>query len=260
VLLGGTAYYAIIYVAVNTGLRQAELLGLTWRDVDLDLASISVSQVLYKRKGICLFKEPRSEHSRRRLAISPSLAIFLRQYRAVKEKERFLLDKPLVDDDLVFSSIEGQPVDPGTLTHGFARIARKAGLPHTRFHDLRHTFATLMLLGGVHPKIVCEMLGHSSVAFTLDTYSHVIPTIQQAAVKRLDEILQLNLQEAKDVCKMFATNLGLDTKKWQGRQDSNPRPAVLETAALPSELHPYATEFKNNSARISTSWSIMMLF
>jgi len=202
----GAPYYPIIYTAVNTGLRQAELLGLTWRNLDLDLASLSVTQVLYKRKGICQFKEPKSEHSRRRLDLSPSLALFLRQYRTEKQAERLLLGMPLGKDDLVFSNADGTPMDPGTLTHNFARIARKAGLPGTRFHDLRHTFATLMLMAGIHPKIVSEMLGHASVAFTLDTYSHVIPTLQQAAMKRLDEVLQPELIENQDVCKMFATD------------------------------------------------------
>ncbi len=201
-----TIYYPIIYTAVNTGLRQAELLGLTWRNVDLDLACLSITQVLYKRRGVHQFKEPKSEHSRRRLDLSPSLAMFLRQYKAEREMECLLLGKPLGDDDLVFSNEKGIAIDPGTLTHNFARIVKKAGLPRTRFHDLRHTFATLMLMAGIHPKIVSEMLGHSSVSFTLDTYSHVVPTMQQAAMKRLDELLVPELRQ-KNVCKMFATDL-----------------------------------------------------
>jgi len=128
-------------------------------------------------------------------------------------------------------------MDPGTLTHNFTRIARRAGLNGIRFHDLRHTFASLMLLGSVHPKIVCEMPGHSSVAFTLDTYSHVMPTLQQAAMRRLDEMLEPELMKSLDVSKMLATGFEPDTKNWQEWQDSNPRPAVLETAALPTELH-----------------------
>ena len=229
-----THYYPIIYTAINTGLRQAELLGLRWRDIDLDLASLSITQVLYKRRGVCQFKQPKTEHSRRRLDLSPSLALFLRQYKAQREAERLLLGKPLSDYDLVFSNINGAPMDPGTLTHNFARIARRTGLEGTRFHDLRHTFASLMLLAGIHPKIVSEMLGHSSVAFTLDVYSHVIKGLGQAAMRRLDEVLQPELAETQNVCKMFATDPGLDTKNKQGWQDSNPRPAVLETAALPN--------------------------
>jgi hypothetical protein len=122
-----------------------------------------------------------------------------------------LLGKTLGEDNLVFSNLNGTSVDPGTLTHNFARIARRAGLPGTRFHDLRHTFASLMLIASVHPKIVSEMLGHSSVAFTLDTYSHVIPTLQQAAMRRLDEMLLPELKRDQDVGKMFATDSDADT-------------------------------------------------
>ena len=232
-----TCYYPIIYTAVKTGLRQAELLGLPWRDLDLDLASLSVTQVLYKRKGVCEFKEPKTEHSRRRINLSPSLALFLREYRAQRGEQRLLLGKPLSDDDLVFGDIDGTPMDPGTLTHNFARIARRAGVPGTRFHDLRHTFASLMLLAGVHVKVVSEMLGHSSVAFTLDVYSHVIPGLQEAAGKRLDEVLDLELTRAKNVGKMSAKADGEGEKQPKTKQewqDSNPRPAVLETAALPN--------------------------
>ncbi len=199
-----TRYYPIIHTAVKTGLRQAELLGLRWRDLDLDLSSLSVTQVLYKRRGICQFKEPKSEHSRRRLGLSPSLALFLREYRTERETECLLLGKLLSEDDLVFGKVDGTPMDPGTLTHNFARIARRASLPGTRFHDLRHTFASLMLLAGIHPKIVSEALGHSSVAFTLDVYSHVVPGLQEAAGKRLDEVLEPRLMEARNAGKMSA--------------------------------------------------------
>jgi len=117
-----------------------------------------------------------------------------------------LLGKLLSEDDLVFGNVDGIPIDPGTLTHNFARIARRAGLSGTRFHDLRHTFASLMLLAGIHPKIVSEALGHSSVAFTLDVYSHLVPGLQEAAGKRLDEILEPRLIEARNVGKMSAND------------------------------------------------------
>ena len=101
-----------------------------------------------------------------------------------------LLWDSISDNDLVFGSVNGAPMNPSTLTHNFARIARRAGLPGTRFHDLRHTFVSLMLLASIHHKIVSEMLGHSTVAFTLDVYSRVIKGLGQAAVRRLDEVLQ----------------------------------------------------------------------
>jgi len=132
------------------------------------------------------------------------LATFLDGYKTAKRAEYLLLGKPFSEDDLVFSNVDGTPMDPGTLTHNFARIARKAGLAGTRFHDLRHTCASLMLLAGIHPKIVSDALGHSSVSFTLDVYSHVVGGLQQAAARRLDEVLQQQLAEDENVGKMSA--------------------------------------------------------
>jgi hypothetical protein len=107
-----------------------------------------------------------------------------------------------------------------------------------RFHDLRHTFASLMLMAGANAKVVSEALGHSSVGFTLDTYSHVLPTMQKAAMSNLDKLLGPAMPENKSISNSSATFGASRGKNWQGRQDSNPRPAVLETAALPAELHP----------------------
>jgi len=182
-------YYPVIYTAVSTGIRQAELLGLRWRDIDLDFLSISVSQVLYKRRGICQFKEPKTSHSRRRVAMTPKLALFLRKYKADRERLYHELGKELTLDDLVFPSIEGKPLDPCVLTHNFTRIAKRAGLRGVRFHDLRHTFASLMFLRGAKPKVISEALGHSSVAFTMDVYSHIIEGMQEDAMALLDEVL-----------------------------------------------------------------------
>ncbi|MFC1988052.1 tyrosine recombinase XerC [Chloroflexota bacterium] len=182
-------YYPVVYAAVSTGLRQAELLGLRWRDIDLDMLSISVSQVLYKRKGVCQFKEPKTSHSRRRVAMTPKLALFLREYKAEREILYRRLEKELTLDDLVFTSVEGNPIDPCVLSHAFARMTRQANLNGVRFHDLRHTFASLMLLRGAKPKVISEALGHASVAFTMDTYSHIIEGMQEDAMALLDEVL-----------------------------------------------------------------------
>ncbi|MFC1914148.1 site-specific integrase [Chloroflexota bacterium] len=189
-------FYPVIYTGVSTGLRQAELLGLRWRDVDLDLLSISISQVLYKRCGVCTFKEPKTSGSSRRVSMTPKLALFLREYR--RERENLYLDigRVLGLDDLVFASIEGKPLDPCTLTHNFARIIKRAGLRNVRFHDLRHTFASLMLLRGAKPKVISEALGHASVAFTMDTYSHIISGMQEDAMALLDEVLPSGVTKA----------------------------------------------------------------
>jgi len=182
-------FYPVYYTAVSTGLRQAELLGLTWRDIDLDFLSISVNKVLYKRRGVCRFNEPKTSHSRRRVSMTPKLAVFLREYKQEREKLYRQLGKELNFDDLVFASVEGKPIDPGVLSHNFGRIVKRAGLENVRFHDLRHTFASLMLLRGAKPKVISEALGHSSVAFTMDTYSHIIEGMQSDAMALLDEVL-----------------------------------------------------------------------
>jgi len=182
-------YYPVIYTGVSTGLRQAELLGLRWRDIDLDMSSISVSQVLYKRCGVCTFKEPKTSRSSRRVAMTPKLALFLKDYKREREILNLELGRPLSLDDLVFANIDGKPIDPCTLTHNFARIVKRAGLGNVRFHDLRHTFASLMLSRGAKPKVISEALGHSSVAFTMDVYSHIIEGMQEEAMALLDEVL-----------------------------------------------------------------------
>ena len=181
--------YPVIYTAVSTGLRQAELLGLRWRDIDLDMLSISVFQVLYKRRSICEFKEPKTAHSRRRVAMTPKLALFLREYHKDKDWLYQQLGQELSLDDLVFNGIEGKPLDPSMVSHEFAKLAKQSGLPGVRFHDLRHTFASLMLLRGAKPKVISEALGHSSVAFTMDIYSHIIEGMQSDAMALLDEVL-----------------------------------------------------------------------
>ena len=185
----GNYYYPVIYTAVSTGLRQAELLGLRWRDINVDMLSISVSQVLYKRGGICTFKEPKTAHSRRRVAMTPKLALYLREYKTERESFYQQLGRQLGLDDLVFTSVAGKPIDPGVVSHTFAKIAIQAGLRGVRFHDLRHTFASLMLLRGAKPKVISEALGHSSVAFTMDVYSHIIEGMQEDAMALLDEVL-----------------------------------------------------------------------
>jgi len=127
--------------------------------------------------------------------MTPKLALFLREYKAERESLYWQLGVPFTLDDLVFSDINGRPIDPSTLTHNFGRIVKRAGLS-ARFHDLRHSYASLMLAAGVHPKIVSEALGHSTVAITLDIYSHVTLGLQEAAAKQLDSLLPIGVARA----------------------------------------------------------------
>jgi len=121
--------------------------------------------------------------------MTPKLTSFLRDYKQECKSLYRELGKEMTVDDLVFANIEGKPLNPPSLSRDFGRIAKKAGLNGVRFHDLRHTFASLMLLKGAKPKVISEALGHASVAFTMDTYSHIIEGMQQEAMALLDEVL-----------------------------------------------------------------------
>ena len=126
------------------------------------------------------------------------MKLFLRDYRKEREVLYLELGGVLGLDDLVFANYEGKPLDPSMLSHEFASIVKRAGLEGVRFHDLRHTFARLMLLRGAKPKVISEALGHSSVAFTMDTYSHIIEGMQEDAMALLDEVLPAGVNGAKN--------------------------------------------------------------
>ena len=181
-------------------------LALKWKNIDFGLASLGVSPYLsvveaaYKLDGTYVIKEPKTLHSRRRIALSPSLGLVLRQHKAEQEAQRALLGEPLTDEDFAFAHPDGTLLDPSTVSHTFNKIIRRVGLPHIRLHDLRHTHATLLLQAGVHPKVVQERLGHSSIRVTLDTYSHVIGGLQEAAAQRFDDLLTAT--SAENVAKL----------------------------------------------------------
>ena len=144
-----------------------------------------------KRKEGCSYvlMQPKSAKSKRTIALSSFAIITLREHREKQEAIRAAIDKPLTDNDLVFSTPEGNPLRPNTITRAWSILATKAGVKVIRLHNARHTHASLMLEQGIHPKIVQERLGHSTIAMTLDTYSHVAPGLQQAAAARFDEAL-----------------------------------------------------------------------
>ncbi len=186
-----TQYYALFYTAIFTGMRRSELLALRWQDVDLLLLQCSINRSLHQIKGgKIVFRQPKTDKSRRLIALSPSLSRLLQEYRTSQDILRESLDYPrLSESDLVFCHHDGKPFLPNTVSHNWEKLVRKAGLSHIRLHDARHTHASLMLKQGIHPKIVQERLGHSSIQITLDTYSHVAPGLQQAAANKFDEIV-----------------------------------------------------------------------
>lgn len=177
--------YALYVLAVTTGLRQGELLGLQWTDIDLKAARLSVNHILEEAttKGSPRLAEPKTATSRRRVDL-PKLAVAaLRQHR-----RRMLADGHV--GGYVFCDTDGGPIRKNNLTRrSFKPLLVAAKLPDIRFHDLRHTAATLLLAQEVHPKVVQERLGHAQINITLDTYSHVLPSMQKEATARLDRVL-----------------------------------------------------------------------
>jgi integrase len=183
-----TPYYELFYLILFTGMRRSEALALRWCDIDLLLCQVSVNRGLHQLKdGSYIFTEPKSAKSRRTIALPPSAALVLREYKGKQEATKAMLGGALRDDDLVFSKLDGKPLRPNTVTRAWKTLAARAGLKAIRLHDARHTHASIMLKQGIHPKIVQERLGHSSIQITLDTYSHVAPGLQEAAAARFDE-------------------------------------------------------------------------
>ena len=191
-----TPYYALFYVALFTGMRRSELLALRWQDIDFILSQVYVSRSLHVLKGgKVVFRSPKTAKGRRTVALPPSAILTLRDHHEKQKLERVMLGIPLTDDDLVFGHFDGKPLLPNTVTHAWIKLVRHTGLKPIRLHDARHTHASLMLKQGIHPKIVQERLGHSSVTITLDTYSHVAPGLQQAAAVRFDEAFSVKYNE-----------------------------------------------------------------
>ena len=176
--------YALYVQAITTGMRQGELLGLHWSDVDLESGHVSVQYTLSEVNGSLNRTEPKTAKSRRLIDL-PSMAV-----TALKEHRKRMLAEGH-PGPWVFSGTSGQPLWKSNLIyHSFKPLLAKANLPNIRFHDLRHTAATLLLAEGINPKIVQERLGHSQISLTLDTYSHVLPTMQREAASRLDKLFQ----------------------------------------------------------------------
>jgi integrase len=180
---------ALYVVALTTGLRQGELLGLRWSDVDLDRAILAVRQQVMKLSGEWVYSEPKTSKGRRTVALPGMTVTALRQHKVRQAEERLRCGE-WEDHDLVFPNLVGRPIEKQNLMRrSFRPILQHAGLPPIRFHDLRHSAATLLLGEGVHPKVVQERLGHSTISVTMDTYSHVMPTLQRDAADRLERAL-----------------------------------------------------------------------
>jgi integrase len=186
----GDPLEAFYVTALTTGARLGELQALTWRAVDLDRRRIQIWQTYQGNKdGKPVFSAPKTPRSRRTITISEFAADALRRHRAEQLEHRLRVGHFYHDHDLVFSSAFGQAVNASNLHSGsFARLLTRAGLPHIRFHDLRHAAATLLMASGVPVKVASEMLGHANITITLQIYSHVMESDQERAAAAMDRI------------------------------------------------------------------------
>lgn len=169
-------------LAAMTGMRRGEVLGLRWHDLDLDVKQLSVRQTLISVSYKIEFSAPKTPRSRRTIPLDAETVTSLRRHRADQAKERLAAGDMYQDRDLVFAHTDGSPIHPDSVTGEFKRLLQRAGLPKIRLHDLRHTYATMSLQARVPSKVVSELLGHSTVAFTEDVYTHAIPALQEEAV------------------------------------------------------------------------------
>ncbi|MDQ3784417.1 MAG: site-specific integrase [Actinomycetota bacterium] len=177
--------YAAWLLLATTGMRRGEALGLRWADLDFETGRAAIRQTVVMVGKEVIFGTPKTAKGRRVIALDTATVAGLRAHRARQLEERLLIGAGWQDLGLAFSKVTGEPLHPDRFSREFDRRVKRSGLPRIRLHDLRHTWATLALQAGVHPKVVQERLGHSAVGITLDVYSHAIPAMQADAAEKV---------------------------------------------------------------------------
>ena len=183
--------YIAYYLAIYTGMRRSELLALTWDNVDFTKNKIFVNKSLYyKNSSEFYFQEPKTKKSKRAIAIDETIIKELKLHRKQVNEDRILYGPEYKEHDLVCCSFDGAPTPPNYLGDVFKKITNEIDVPKIRFHDLRHTHATILLRIGENPKVIQERLGHASIQITLDTYSHVLPDMQENAMSAFSKAMK----------------------------------------------------------------------
>lgn len=181
-----------VNLVLHTGLRRGELLALKWDDIDFINKTLTVDESLAVDEATCkiIFKSPKSESGNRIISLSDQPIAMLKKHKIQQNEQKLKLGKAYEDNNLVFCREDGQPIHPSTFSRWFTDLIRSSDLPAVRFHDLRHTNATIMLMNLKIPaKVVSERLGHSNISITLDTYSHVLQDAQKEAAEKMDNFL-----------------------------------------------------------------------
>jgi integrase len=185
----GHSLEGLLTLAVTTGMRSGELLALKWQDINFDTGSLHIRRSMgyISGKGYLEF-EPKTAKGRRKIVLPPFVCEVLKQHRTRQLEESLKAGTRWQDNDLVFCNIYGGYLDPAHLRQRFDKLLKDAGLPDLRFHDLRHSAATILLSMGVPAKVVQEILGHSQISMTMDVYSHVLPDMQQEAMAKMNNL------------------------------------------------------------------------
>lgn len=186
--VAGTRLEPLWRLYATSGLRRGEALGLTWRDVDLDGGTIAITKARVSTECGVVDSSPKSGRGRG-IALDRGTVAALREHRKRQLEERLAWGPAYADEGYVFAREDGNPYSPDYITRAFRKAVKRAGVPKLTPHGLRHTWASLALVAGVNPKVVSERLGHATVSFTLDTYSHVLPGLQEDAAARVAALL-----------------------------------------------------------------------
>ncbi len=189
--LHGHNMEALFVLALTTGMRRGEILALKWQDIDFVQNTLQVRRIFTRSKGQrYVLAEPKTDKSRRSLMLPTLVVDLLMQHRTHQQEAKSEAGEFWQALDLVFCTALGTPLNPNKVLERFKTVLKRAGLPDIRFHDLRHSAATMLLTMGVHPKVVQELLGHNQISMTMDIYSHVLPTMQQDAMNKMNDALK----------------------------------------------------------------------
>jgi integrase len=236
--------YAAWLLLATTGMRRGEVAGLRWVDVDLDAGRVSPRRPRVVVNHEVLVSEPKTAKGRRSIALDPATVAALREHRRWQLEERLAVGPGWEDAGLVFTWPNGRPLHPERFSRWFEQHTRAAGLPKIRLHDVRHSYATAALAAGIPAKIVSERLGHANIAITMDTYSHVLPGLDEQAAGTVAQLILGKTRRQRDSDDKSLTRGRRAARRrrevkgeapdqrWGDRGDSNPRPSGPQPDAL----------------------------
>ena len=202
----GHKWEALFTLALATGMRRGELIALKWQDINFKTGTLQVVRVLTrvptkmpKREHVYMEAEPKTQKSRRNVLIAPFALEALKEHRVRQLEAKLKAGASWQEHDYVFCTLHGTHLGPNHVVEEFKLLLKQAGLPDIRFHDLRHSAASLLLSLEVHPKVVQELLGHTQIGITMDVYSHLLPGMQKDAMSKLDEAMKRQGGDEKKV-------------------------------------------------------------